>query len=180
MCYVCLVFVMNISRKISLWYFVLGVIYIAVSDVLLSVHHGLGVVENFSMISESILKGWIFITITAVLLYAVLSKYIRNIHEQRRLRDLVVNNTRDMLWMVDSSFTILLVNKTFVEALSKESESELLGFSALQFGEGKADLEKWKSHYERALRGERFHSVETFGNKDGRKLEFEFHFYQFL
>lgn len=155
----------------------IGFAYIAVSDILLSLYHGRDLGEEFAIVSASVIKGWLFILITSLLLYLVLSKYINRLNDHRDRLNTVVNNTRDLLWMVDRKYTILLANKTFAKALGKSSGTELLGSVALDFTDKPDDQELWKSYYTRAIQGEEF-SVEHAWEKPGaesRHIDFFFY-----
>lgn len=164
-------------RKISLVYFGLGFVYIALSDVLLSLYHGRNLVENFPIVSASVMKGWLFILVTSLLLYFVLSKYINRLNDHRDLLNTVVNNTRDLLWMLDRKYTILLANSTFANALEKQSGKDLKGQNALDFAGDKSNRELWKSYYNRAMQGEVF-SVEHTWEKPGEEAKhIDFFFY---
>lgn len=167
----------KLPLKISLWYFVIGVTYITVSDILLTWSHGEQIEDKLSWIGGSILKGWLFITITALLLYVILKKYIGRLVQQRRLLDAVVNNTRDMLWMIDANKKMLLANTSVVESLGGRNQSDIVGRNALDLAIDDGEREFWNEKYNLALKGEEFRFLMNIESDNGTIMYLECHLY---
>lgn len=167
----------KLPLKISLWYFVIGVTYITVSDLLLTWSYDEQMEDKLFWIGGSILKGWLFITITALLLYVILKKYIGRLVQQRRLLDAVVNNTRDMLWMIDADKKLLLANTSVVKSLGERNQMDIVGRNALDLAIDESEREFWKDKYSKALEGEEFRFLHTTNSKKGSTVYLECHLY---
>jgi len=73
------------------------------------------------------------------------------------LQQALINGTQDMIWSVDTQLRIITANQSFIDiinAVTGKIVSE--GDNALMLEFGEEQLIKWKQHYERALKGERF------------------------
>ena len=103
---------MSVAGKISVGYFVLGVIYIALSDLLMGLYHGHDFFDNIPVLNAGILKGWVFFLVTAVILYIVFRRFLKRLQDQRHLFDSIVNNTNDWLWLIDRNARLLMANRT--------------------------------------------------------------------
>lgn len=160
-----------------MWYFVIGVTYITVSDLLLTWNFGDQIEDKLSWIGGSILKGWLFITITALLLYVILKKYIGRLVEQRRLLDAVVNNTRDLLWMIDADKNLLLANTSVVESLGERNMKNIVGRNALDLAIDETERAFWKDKYLQALKGEEIRFLQTVESKNRSTIYLECHLY---
>ncbi len=158
----------------------IGVSYIAVSDVILTWGYGEQLEDKLSWVGGSILKGWLFITITALLLYVILKRYIGRLVEQRRLLDTVVNNTHDLLWMIGADKKLLLANTTVVESLSERSQQNVLGKNALDLAVDDAERTFWDEKYNRALKGEEIRFLETIRSRSGTIMYLECHLYPII
>lgn len=169
---------MSLAGKISIGYFGVGVLYIAVSDLLLSLYHGQGFYENTAVVSASILKGWLFFLVSGIVLYIVLKGYAKRLQDQRHLLNTVVNNTHDWLWLIDVKSEILMANTTFVKMMGADSQNDLIGKTPLDYSRDDEERNKWKDYYKRALAGEEIHVTEKkSGFVKDEEIYIEFHFF---
>jgi len=75
----------------------------------------------------------------------------------KRNQEALINGTKDLLWSVDTQYNFIIANKAFEQMIKANLGRKLYpGESALQKEFGKENLIKWKSYYDRALRGEQF------------------------
>ena len=171
---------MKLAVKISVWYFIVGVTYIAVSDLILTWGYSDQLEDKLSLVGGSILKGWLFVAITALLLYFILKRYIGRLDEQRRLLDAVVNNTSDLLWMIDSDKKLLLANTSVAQSLGERNQKVFIGSSALDLAIDDAERAFWEAKYDRALKGEEFRFLETVESKERSPVYLECHLYPII
>lgn len=168
---------MSLAGKISVGYFCVGVLYIAVSDVILSLYHDPGFNEGLAAVSASILKGWFFFLVSGIVLYVVLKRFAKRLQDQRHLLNTVVNNTHDWLWLVDNRCQVLMANRSFLNIFVNDTQADLIGRNPLELARNNEERDKWKDYYERALAGEEIHVTEDQLGFENENVHMEFHFY---
>lgn len=166
---------MSVAGKISFGYFITGIVYIFLSDLLMDMYHGDGGGKN-PILSAGILKGWAFFLVTSVILYFILRRFLRRLHGQQHLLNAIVNNTNDWLWLIDINARVLMVNKTFI-GISRRTESELIGIHPADMALTQEDRDKWRNYYSVALNGEEVHFTEEVTDSKGKSLHIEFHLF---
>lgn len=83
--------------------------------------------------------------------------------ERNNLNSLI-NNTNDLMWSVDRNFRLITSNLAFDEMLKHLSGKPIKrGTNVLDSSFDKEELQRFKSHYERAFAGETFTEVEQNG-----------------
>jgi len=167
---------MSVAAKISVGYFVSGVIYIGLSDLLMGLYHGHDFFDNIPVLSASILKGWAFFLVTSVLLYIILRRFLKRLQEQRHLLTAIVNNTNDWLWLIDRNARLLKANKTFIR-ISRRTEVELIGIQPADMAITPEDRDKWRAYYNSSLKGEEVHFTEEVVDRTGKSMHMEFHLF---
>ncbi len=82
---------------------------------------------------------------------------------QSQLSNLLVDQSKDHIWMVDSNLQLVYANQSYLK-LTKEmtGEETKLNTSILVEGLGEGYIEKWKAYYDRALGGEYFEIEEHY------------------
>lgn len=79
----------------------------------------------------------------------------RDQNEQNLLA--LINNTEDLMWSVDCDFKYFIFNEPYRKNYKRAFGEELyVGKCALNEKQGVEHMKKWKSFYERALKGEKF------------------------
>jgi two-component system, NarL family, sensor histidine kinase UhpB len=78
-------------------------------------------------------------------------------HEREYNFDALLNSSSDMIWMIDSKYSLVLANSTFYEWIRTQSGKEVQLKQQLPLpGLNDSIRQKWKTFYDRALFGERF------------------------
>lgn len=156
---------MPVPLKVSLGYWLLGTVYIVLSDSILG--------ASKPVLDLSMLKGVLFITITAVLLYFLLRRYFNRSNAYQQGLDTIVNRTSDMLWMVDSEHRFVLANAILCKELGVRNSSELLGRKTLDFTTEELYNSIWKHRYDRAFKGE---TIRFLHRADPPRVDFQLDF----
>lgn len=75
--------------------------------------------------------------------------------------DALINNTNDMLWSVDRDYKLITSNKAFDKIVNSMTGKYPVKSSSILLNEfSNAQLEKYKSYYQRAFSGETFTEIE--------------------
>jgi PAS domain S-box-containing protein len=83
--------------------------------------------------------------------------------KQTHLPHLLLNQSKDLFWMIDLNFQLIYANKTYLNLMKEMTGVEKnLNESVLVEGFGEGYIEKWKAYYNRALKGEYFEIEEHF------------------
>ena len=70
---------------------------------------------------------------------------------------MVIDNTRDMIWVIDRDYCLVTCNKSYQKALVAAGGTEMaLGQSVLSGEYPASFLDLWKKNYDRCLSGESF------------------------
>ncbi|TGK81080.1 PAS domain S-box protein [Leptospira montravelensis] len=86
-----------------------------------------------------------------------------NIIRIKRNQEALINGTSDLIWSLDSNFSLVAANKAFLEVMGFLNGTRAKeGDSVLIMNQGEAFYEKWKGYYERGLSGESFKTYERF------------------
>lgn len=104
-----------------------------------------------------------------------ISVFIRDITKSKRAEQqrefdrnnlsALINNTRDMMWSTDSDLRLVTFNNAFNEVVVGLSGQPLqLGDSVIAEQFPPEIAEKYREHYQRALRGESFTIIDYFGD----------------
>lgn len=81
----------------------------------------------------------------------------------------LINNTQDLIWLVDSDLKILSANQSFYKTVKKGTGRSIhKGDEILQCIKEEKQREKWNTYYQRALQG-RYQIVEHEVSADGEK-----------
>ncbi len=71
--------------------------------------------------------------------------------------DALINCTQDLIWSVDANMRLITANYSFLEMVEAITGEPMREGDCVLFKEfGEERLEKWRQHYTRALKGERF------------------------
>ncbi len=72
-------------------------------------------------------------------------------------QEALINGTKDLLWSVDTDFKLIIANKPFEQVMQAQLKRKVYkGESVLPKELSKKTIEKWKSYYTRAMKGEQF------------------------
>jgi len=83
--------------------------------------------------------------------------------KQTHLPHLLLDQSKDLFWMIDLNFQLIYANKRYFNLMKEMSGVEKkLNESVLVEGFGEGYIEKWKAYYNRALKGEYFDIEEHF------------------
>ncbi|MFT3891076.1 MAG: PAS domain S-box protein [Anaerolineales bacterium] len=87
------------SLQIAAGYLLLGVLWILFSDKLAA-----RMAPNANALSQiGIYKGWGYVLVTAILLYWLISRYARTIHDANERYKLIAENSSDVIWLYNPS-----------------------------------------------------------------------------
>jgi PAS domain S-box-containing protein len=105
-----------LSLKIALAYFILGVLWILLSDMLANQLFSRSVQ---TMVWFSMVKGIVFVTLTTVLLFALIDKSItvvrghaEKLQSERNLLRSIIDNLPDYVYVRDKNFRLTLLNRS--------------------------------------------------------------------
>ncbi len=144
------------ARKISFIYFVVGALWIILSDKLLLQlgKSGLLNTETQEVLASS--KGILFIIITTTLLYFMLKRsFAKEQRNQQNLQSLI-NNTDGAMWSVDKDLNIISANERYGKIIKRTSSGTDIYTPSLIQAFAPERKEQWKSFYEQALLGEAY------------------------
>ena len=92
---------------------------------------------------------------------------------QPQLAKQFLNQSKDLFWVVDNNFLLIEANQAYLSFMKEVAGvKKKLNDSAFIETFGKEDIEKWRLHYKRALRGESFQIEEHFFNKRLHQIEY--------
>ncbi len=119
----------SIPFKVAITYFLVGALWILFSDKALGL-----MVRNPAMLTTvSIIKGWFFVTVTALLLYAMIGRWalrVERSQEEVRLSEAkyrkLVESANSIILRVDNLGCITFINE-FTERFFGFTEEELIG-----------------------------------------------------
>ena len=118
--------------KIVAVYFIISVLWILLSDWMLEL---IGVNLN-TVTYLSIIKGWLFVLVTAILLYKIIKKDIskyaeinEKLEQQQKLYKLIAENTKDVIWLIELETEQYKYISPSVEKMSKFTPLELMSKS---------------------------------------------------
>mgnify|MGYP001031691765 CR=1 FL=1 len=87
--------------------------------------------------------------------------------------DLLLNQTKDLIWMVDHQLYLVYANKAYLDLMKEVTGVEKeLNTPILVDGFGQGYIEKWRGYYERALSGDTFTIEEHFFHPVGKEMQY--------
>ena len=90
-----------------------------------------------------------------------------------QLTNTFLDQTNDLYWIVSNDFKLIDANKAYLCFMKEATgEEKKLNDSAFVTVFGKADVNKWKSYYTKALRGESFEIESHFYNEKSKETEY--------
>lgn len=91
--------------------------------------------------------------------------------ENKQYTDLLLNQTNDLIWMVDQELQLVFANKAYLNLMKEVTGVEKeLNTPILVEGFGEGYIEKWKSYYQKALLGESFTIEEQFFHPGDKEI----------
>ncbi len=77
--------------------------------------------------------------------------------DQLRILQLIMNNTQEVIWVVDNNYCLIFANKAYKQAvIATGGENIEIGQSVLTDKYSKEEIGFWKVNYDRCLSGEKF------------------------
>ncbi|MCH7396720.1 PAS domain S-box protein [Belliella sp. DSM 107340] len=94
--------------------------------------------------------------------------------DNKQYGDLLLNQTKDLIWMVDTNLILKQANPAYIKVIEQVSElKDIIEKPVLVEGFGdKKQLEKWRDFYIRALSGEYFEVEEHFYNPNTDQIHY--------
>lgn len=93
--------------------------------------------------------------------------------EKNQYSDLLLNQTKDLVWAVDNNFYLVYANSAYLNLIKEVTGVEKeLNTPIFVEGFGAGYIEKWKLYYQRALSGENFEIEENFFNPETKDLQY--------
>ena len=97
----------NYAIKISLVYFFFGVTWIILSDTIV----GLLSLNRDIIILFSVIKGWIFVSLSAFLIYIIANRYIQKLAHTNQVQQEILQSIPDLILRIDCHGKFLDYNK---------------------------------------------------------------------
>ena len=97
-------------KRIVLGYLLLGALWILFSDLLL-----MQWIPQSLIATVSIVKGWVFLAVTALLLYHFIGKQLASLQEQKRFTENLIENSAVATFVLNAKHQVLLWNKACEE-----------------------------------------------------------------
>ena len=89
------------------------------------------------------------------------------------LTQILLDQSKDLFWMIDLDFKLIFANKTYFNLMKEVTGVEKkLNESVLVEGLGEGYIEKWKAYYNRALSGNHFDIEEHFYNPESNEIQY--------
>jgi len=93
--------------------------------------------------------------------------------KQNHLSQLLLDQSKDLIWMINPAFQLVYANKAFLNLMKEVTGVEKkLNESALVEGFGEGYIEKWKGYYKRALKGEYFEIEEHYLHPETNEIQY--------
>ncbi|MEB2778301.1 PAS domain S-box protein [Algoriphagus sp. D3-2-R+10] len=87
--------------------------------------------------------------------------------------DLLLDQTKDLVWVVDRNLLLVYANKAYLNMMKEVGGVEKeLNTPILVEGFGEGYIEKWKAYYQRALLGEYFETEEPIYNPETKEMQY--------
>ena len=143
-------------RTIAFIYAIVGGLWILVSDRIVNV-----ISKDPEAITQlQTYKGWIFVVLTALMLYGLIRLYGHRLMRSNRRIAEVLESISDGFFALDEELVVTYFNKAAERMLGRKS-TELLGHKLFDaFPEAKGSV--FEEHFVRALKEKRFTTFETF------------------
>ena len=91
----------------------------------------------------------------------------------KQYSELLLNQTKDLIWMIDPNFNLVYANEAYLELMKSVTGNEKkLNEPVFVEGFGKGYIEKWKAYYQRALSGEDFTIEEHFFHPGNNQTQY--------
>lgn len=111
--------------------------------------------------------------ISTVVDITVQAKQAAEIRRAKLNQDALINSSEDLMWSVDINCKLITANKAFLRNLKHATGRDLReGDSILDNVYGEEVNKKWKSYYDRALRGEGFSIKDDYFNPEEDRFNY--------
>ena len=88
--------------------------------------------------------------------------------EQEGILQMIMDNSKEIVWAIDTSYCLLFANRAFQEALRAAGQEELKpGDNVMDTRYPENFIHFWKNNYDRGFRGESFESLTLVPRTDG-------------
>jgi PAS domain S-box-containing protein len=92
---------------------------------------------------------------------------------QTQLKNLFLDQSKDIFWMIDLDFKLIYANKKYQSSMKEFSgEEKNMNESVFFEGYSKAYTKKWKAYYSKAINGAYFEIVEHLYNQNSDQLQY--------
>ena len=89
-------------------------------------------------------------------------------YNQLEILQLIMNNTKEIIWAIDHDYCLLFANKTYQDALIASGSEEMsVGEKVLSDDYPEDFLDFWRSNYEKCFKNESFEVISTLSFSDG-------------
>ena len=93
--------------------------------------------------------------------------------KQNQYSDLLLNQTKDLIWAVDKNLNLVYSNRAYQNLMKEVTGVEKeLNTPILEEGFGEGSIDKWKNYYLRALSGEHFEVSEQIYSSKSRGMQY--------
>ncbi|MBA2611156.1 MAG: PAS domain S-box protein [Bacteroidetes bacterium] len=89
------------------------------------------------------------------------------------LTHLLIDQSKDLIWIINLDFQLIYANKAYLRTMKEMTGTEKkLNESVLVEGFGEGYIEKWKTYYNRALKGEFFEIEEHYYHPESKEIQY--------
>jgi len=90
-----------------------------------------------------------------------------------QLTQLLLDQSKDLIWMINLDFQLVYANKSYLSSVKMLTGKEhKLYESAFVEGFGMGYIEKWKTYYNRALKGEYYEIEEHYHHPGSSEIQY--------
>jgi len=173
------------ALKISLIYFLVGVLWIVMSDRIV----GAVFTDSNDLLVANIIKGWVYVFASALLLYFLIKDEIRKVIASRNQlkefnNELEKSNTlfsailesspEILVYSIDSSYAYTAFNERHKYSMLRMWGREIqIGMNIFDIINKPEDADRLKQNFDRALSGEYFSVVEEFGSEKNARTSWQ-------
>ncbi len=86
---------------------------------------------------------------------------------ENHFKNLLLEQTKDLIWMIDSNYQLVYANKSYLNVMKEISGKEVILNTSVFIEESSDEyLQKWKNYYNKALKGDYFQIEEQPNHTD--------------
>ncbi|MDP5000429.1 MAG: PAS domain S-box protein [Flavobacterium sp.] len=92
---------------------------------------------------------------------------------ENQFKNLLLDHTKDLIWMIDNDFKLVYANKSYLKVMKEIAGNEIiLNKSVWINGLSDEYIQKWKNYYSKALKGDYFQIEEQLNHSESNKAQY--------